>query len=639
MGKRGLAPLFALYASVAILAAAGPPPPTQGEAHRTITVKILTDPAFRVDPSWKIKAESCLQAAAAEIERIAALKFEVVAHEEWTPSDSEAVETLAGDLDNRHPKERADILLAILGAERSGQTYYGYALFKEAIVVLTYPPAAPPPFRTLRHELGHLFGAVHVQAANSVMNYFVPVTRFDEPNAKAVALGARRSFNRVEPVYPRDVRLELADLYEEIIRTMGNASAMPLPGIKALVDESGRRDLSFLDDVYVALAQIRLDEKEYGRALETCEEALKLNPDNRDTRNLVGIALRRMGRVDEAIVAYREILDETPEAPRILYNLGIALAKDGDLASARAAYERALSLKPNFAEARNNLGDVFLRLGDREAGEREFRAALAIQADFPSALCNLAEALFLRKDFAQAEELAAKAAALDPALPDPWNVVGNIRQHQGRADEALAAYDKALLIDQRHEKVHYNLGICLFELGRIEDAEAHFVTALGIRPRFAEAHAGFGYCLIKTKRLDEGIREIEEALRLGFPSAKAHFNLSAAFVQKGDLGKAVGQARLAVERDPAFKEAWIHLGGLLLHDGKSNEALGPFLKAADLDPRDGPVANNISVCYFRSGDFAKSWEYALKAQALGVKIHPDFLAALKGKIEKRRPER
>ena len=38
----------------------------------------------------------------------------------------------------------------------------------------------------------------------------------------------------------------------------------------------------------------------------------------------------------------------------------------------------------------------------------------------------------------------------------------------------------------------------------------------------------------------------------------------------------------------------------------------------------------------RAGDFRKSWEYAQKAQALGVVLHPDFLTALKGKLEKKK---
>jgi tetratricopeptide (TPR) repeat protein len=602
---------------------------------RTVTVKILTDAAFRRDPAWRVKAESCLAAAVSEIEVIAALKFEIAGHEEWAPSlETASVEALAVDLDNRYPKERADILLAILGVERPGQTYYGYALFKEAIVILTYPPSSPPPVRTLRHEFGHLFGAVHVPVANSVMNYFVPQAQFDDLNSKAIAVGARRSFNRIESVYPHDVRLELAAIYEEVCRLVETRREADVPraGVKALVDEKGRPDVSFLDDAFIALAQIRLDEKEYARALESSEEALKLNPENRDAQNLVGIALRRMGRVDEAIARYKEILKENPDFPRVLYNLGIALSKNGDLASARAAYERAVALKPNFAEAHNNLGDVSLRLGDIETAEREIREALAIQADFPLAVSNLAEILFRKKDFAPAAELAAKAATLDPELPDPWNVLGNVRHQEGRSEEAITAYEKALSLDRRHEKAHYNLGICLFELGRLEDAELHFVTALNISPGFAEAHAGYGSCLIKKKRLDEGIREIEEALRLGYASARAHFNLSAAFVEKGDIGRAVSEARLAVGRDPAFKEAWVHLGSLLLHEGKFGEALTPFHKAAGLDPRDGAVANNIAVCYFRTGDFQKSWDYAQKAQAAGFVVHPDFLAVLKAKV-------
>jgi Flp pilus assembly protein TadD len=605
---------------------------------RTVTVRILTDAAFRQDPAWQMKAESCFRAAASEVERIADLRFEVAGHVEWgTPSETLAVETIARDLDNKFSKDRSDILLAVLGVERLGQTFYGYALFQEAIVVLTYPPSAPPPVRTLRHELGHLFGAVHVPLGDSVMNYFVPQFRFDDLNAKAVALGRDRSFNRVEPVFLHETRLMLSEVYGQICRLVETQleAGLPQAGFKSLVDEKGRIDVSFLDDVYIALAQVRLDEKEYSRVLESCDEALKLNPDNWDTKNLVGIALRRMGRIDEAIAQYKDILKANPDFPRVLYNLGIALAKGGDLPSARAAYERAVQLKPNLAEARNNLGEVMVRLGDIAAAEREIREALKVQPQFPLAMSNLADVLFRTKDFAGAAALAEKAAALDPALPEPWNVLGNIHHQAGRPEEAVAAYEKALALDRRHEKAHYNLGVCLFELGRVDEAELHFVTALDISPSFVEARANYGYCLLRRKRLEDGIREVEEALRQGYVSARAFLNLSLAYVQKGNFVRAAEEARRAVEKDPRLKDAWVQLGNLLLHEGRAKEALDLFLQAAALDPKDGPLVNNLAVCYFRAGQFEKAWVEAQKAQSLGVVLHPDFLAALKAKVERK----
>jgi Flp pilus assembly protein TadD len=288
-----------------------------------------------------------------------------------------------------------------------------------------------------------------------------------------------------------------------------------------------------------------------------------------------------------------------------------------------------------LAEARNNLGEVMVRLGDIAAAEREIREALKVQPQFPLAMSNLADVLFRTKDFAGAAALAEKAAALDPALPEPWNVLGNIHHQAGRPEEAVAAYEKALALDRRHEKAHYNLGVCLFELGRVDEAELHFVTALDISPSFVEARANYGYCLLRRKRLEDGIREVEEALRQGYVSARAFLNLSLAYVQKGNFVRAAEEARRAVEKDPRLKDAWVQLGNLLLHEGRAKEALDLFLQAAALDPKDGPLVNNLAVCYFRAGQFEKAWVEAQKAQSLGVVLHPDFLAALKAKVERK----
>ena len=156
--------------------------------------------------------------------------------------------------------------------------------------------------------------------------------------------------------------------------------------ITGLVGEAGGRDRSQLDDAFILLAHLTLEAKDYDRTLAVCRQALALNPSNLETENLIGIALRRMGRIDEAIEKYRSILAQKPGHARVHYNLGIAQAKKGDLEAARASYETALDFKPNFAEAHNNLGEVFLKSGRLEDAEREFRQAISILDEYALAL-------------------------------------------------------------------------------------------------------------------------------------------------------------------------------------------------------------------------------------------------------------
>jgi protein O-mannosyl-transferase len=70
-----------------------------------------------------------------------------------------------------------------------------------------------------------------------------------------------------------------------------------------------------------------------------------------------------MGRVDEAVAAYQELIRIHPDYFRARHNLGYALKQKGDLEGARAAFEGALKISPDFQPSLNNLAEVYLRLG------------------------------------------------------------------------------------------------------------------------------------------------------------------------------------------------------------------------------------------------------------------------------------
>ncbi|MEE4381764.1 MAG: tetratricopeptide repeat protein [Pseudomonadales bacterium] len=78
----------------------------------------------------------------------------------------------------------------------------------------------------------------------------------------------------------------------------------------------------------------------------------------------LGIALRRIGRLDEAQAALEEAAGLAPQRPEIHRELGILHRQAGRFTAARAAYEQALALAPEDADAHYNLGvlcDLYLR--------------------------------------------------------------------------------------------------------------------------------------------------------------------------------------------------------------------------------------------------------------------------------------
>ena len=71
----------------------------------------------------------------------------------------------------------------------------------------------------------------------------------------------------------------------------------------------------------------------------------------------------------------------------------------------------------------------------------------------------------------------------------PTYNMGNALQEQGKLEEAIEAYNKALAIKPDYAEAYYNMGITLQEQGKLEEAIEAYNKALAIKPDYAAARA------------------------------------------------------------------------------------------------------------------------------------------------------
>jgi tetratricopeptide (TPR) repeat protein len=126
-------------------------------------------------------------------------------------------------------------------------------------------------------------------------------------------------------------------------------------------------------------------------------------------------ALRRAGRVHEAIAAYEKLLALRPELPESWYNLGWLQRQARHFEAALQSYQQALSHGVSGPEEVHLNRAVILsdHLGRTEEAESELEQALAINPDYVPTLLNL----------------------------------GNLHEDRGQREPARAAYERALAVD------------------------------------------------------------------------------------------------------------------------------------------------------------------------------------------------
>jgi Flp pilus assembly protein TadD len=106
------------------------------------------------------------------------------------------------------------------------------------------------------------------------------------------------------------------------------------------------------------------------------------------------------------------------------------------------------------------------------------------------------------------------------------NNLGLIAFDEGRVDDAIAQYQRALAVKPDHGEIHNNLGNALFQKGRLPEALAHFEEAVRRAPTYVFAHNNLANALAFAGRLDEAKGHYETALQLRPDYEDARRNLA-----------------------------------------------------------------------------------------------------------------
>src|SRR5580704_17338660 len=87
---------------------------------------------------------------------------------------------------------------------------------------------------------------------------------------------------------------------------------------------------SGLFDKYNARGTAQFKENKFADAALSWRRALELRRDAGTSHNL-GVALAKLGKLEEAVASFREALELTPQTPGSHKNLGLALREQGKL--------------------------------------------------------------------------------------------------------------------------------------------------------------------------------------------------------------------------------------------------------------------------------------------------------------------
>jgi len=223
------------------------------------------------------------------------------------------------------------------------------------------------------------------------------------------------------------------------------------------------------------------------RALSRVEALLKQAPGFAAAKVELGHLLEEMGEWPRAVLRIEATLREHPRLPSALRDAARVARRFERFPEAMEYYRQVLALRDDDAGSRHALSELLAETRDVLGAGALLERCLEEDPYDNATRLRLAELYAANERTQDADRLFAEARALSPAEPDIFEREGRALSVQGRRDEALAAFEHALLLRPQNPALKEAIRAM-----KGEDVSFGAQYALDLKPLVAEADSFAG---------------------------------------------------------------------------------------------------------------------------------------------------
>ncbi|MFH1914439.1 MAG: tetratricopeptide repeat protein [Pseudomonadota bacterium] len=163
------------------------------------------------------------------------------------------------------------------------------------------------------------------------------------------------------------------------------------------------------------------------------------------------------------------------------------------------------------------LGRRYFNLGQRDRAEQEFCNAVLMQEDSVDANMALSEVYAEQQEFTKLRTVLDKLLNIDEVFREEqrhrFNDFGINLRKQGRFDDAIRFYAKALEVNEGDENLHFNMARALHGRGRCEECRKHLARCMELNPEMTEARCFLRSLDAEQAEADERERRERDGIR------------------------------------------------------------------------------------------------------------------------------
>jgi tetratricopeptide (TPR) repeat protein len=194
---------------------------------------------------------------------------------------------------------------------------------------------------------------------------------------------------------------------------------------------------------------------------------------------------------------------------------------------------------------------------------------------------------------------------------------------QGRYQQAIADFNRALQIKPDNAAAYINLGHTHMEMGQYQQAMADFDRAIEIEPDNALAHLARGSVHRMLGQYQRAIADLNWVIQIEPDNALAHFGRGNSYLSLGRYQQAIADFNKAIQIEPYNAEAYISRGLAHYNLDRHKQAIADYDKAIGIEPDDAKAYYGRGVAYTKLGQPERARADLERAFELNPALKPE----------------
>lgn len=373
----------------------------------------------------------------------------------------------------------------------------------------------------------------------------------------------------------------------------------------------------------IGLAYVYLDRVQEAETIFT--KLIAIDPKNPIALLNLANIFERTNRPEDAMRQLKVVIDQDMKndldrTARIQYGIinGRELIRRQDWVNAAKAFQEVVEIDPTRTEAFFNIALVNLTMGNIKEAEKGFLAVLKVTPGDLSARLNLGGLYFDNNDPAKAKEQFQYVIDNDKAgkyrqqaqarLNVLHTTLADKALQEGKVQESLNEYKKALDFYSGNVRASFNRGIIYIQQKQFQEAKVEFESVVRFDPNNLRARMNLAMIYEQLNQLTKAADQYEIVAQIDKNSDEGKIALAKWKITKArglwadrQLTAAENLFEDVVREEPNNFEAFAYLGIIQQSKGKWQEAAGSFQRVMDLRPGNARVRMMLAQVYEQLG--------------------------------------